>query len=74
MGQSTLTAQDLQRAILEMGLVQEEFAELFNVRQATVSRWLSGQVPVPGYVEAWMEVAHPQTLAEIKRGQTHAEK
>ena len=69
MGQSTLSAQDLQRAVALLGLVQEEFAEKFGVRHASVSRWLSGKVPVPAYVERWLADVHPEIYAEIKGGQ-----
>ena len=65
MGQSNLTAQDLQRAIALLGMVQEDFAAELGVRHATVSRWLSGKVPVQGYVEAWLREAHPTIYTQI---------
>ncbi len=70
MGQSTLSAQDLQRALALLGMVQEEFAAELNVRHATVSRWLSGKVPVQGYVETYLREAHPEVYEEIKGGQS----
>ena len=48
----------------EIGLVQEDLAVLLRVKQSTVSRWLGGRVPVPGYVEAWLREAHPHVLEE----------
>lgn len=68
MGQSKITAQQLQHAIAALGMVQEEFAAELGVRHATVSRWLSGRVPVQGYVEAWLREAHPKVYAEIIGG------
>ncbi len=60
MGRSNLTANDLSCMLASIGLVQEDFAQLLGVRQATVSRWLNGKVAVPGYVEAWFREAHPE--------------
>lgn len=54
MGKSNLTANDLAHEIARRGMSQEEFARIFHVRHSTVSRWLSGFSPVPGYVEAWL--------------------
>lgn len=73
MGQSTLTAQDLQRALALLGMVQEEFAAELGVRHASVSRWLSGKVPVQGYVEAWLREAHPDVYAQVKGGKVDGE-
>ena len=70
MGRSSLSPEDLQRLLPVMGMVQEDLAVEFKVRQPTVSRWLSGQVPIPGYVEAWLRAAHPEALAKIKGGQS----
>ena len=67
MGRSNLTAYDLSRMVALIGLVQEDLAAVFNVRQATVSRWLSGKLAVPGYVEAWMREAHPSVYEMIVR-------
>ena len=64
MGRSNLTANDLARMLAQIGLVQEDFAQLLKVRQATVSRWLNGKVPVPGYVEAWFREAHPEAMKD----------
>lgn len=38
-----------------MGLSQWEFANELKVGQATVSRWMNGVTPVPGYVEVWLK-------------------
>lgn len=67
MGRSSLTAFDLSRMVALIGLVQEDFATVFNVRQATVSRWLSGKLAVPGYVEAWIREAHPAVYEMVMR-------
>lgn len=61
MGRSNLTGPGLQEILARLGLVQEDIAEKLNVRQSTVSRWLSGQNAVPGYVVAWLREAHPET-------------
>lgn len=66
---SNLTPADLSRALSLMDMVQDDFAIQLNVRGATVSRWLSGKIPVPGYVEAWLEAARPEVLKEIKDGE-----
>lgn len=69
MGRSTLTAVELRKALDLMGFGREDFADQLNVRGATVSRWLAGKVPVPGYVEAWMKVAWPDVFWDIKNGE-----
>jgi transcriptional regulator with XRE-family HTH domain len=62
---STLTAANLHRVLALLNMVQEEFAAQLMVRHSTVSRWLGGKTPVPGYVEAWLKAAHPEVLEEI---------
>lgn len=69
---STLTAQDLQRAICLIRIkgrpmVQEDFASLIGVRPASVSRWINGHIDVPGYVEAWIRDVHPRIYAKVKK-------
>ena len=65
MGRSNITAGQLQQILARLGIVQEDFAAVFNVNQATVSRWLNGRVGVPGYVEAWLREVHPEIHAEF---------
>lgn len=67
MGKSSLTPVQLRAAMDAIGIVQEDFAATFNVRQATVSRWLSGNIAVPGYVEAWLKAAHTSVYEWVKK-------
>ena len=62
MGQSNLTAEQLEAILMRLSMVQLDFAEKLGVTQATVSRWLNGQTAVPAYVEAWLKEAHPWVL------------
>lgn len=68
MGKSNISALELQRMLGRLGMVQEELAAVLKVNQATVSRWLGGQVDVPGYVEAWLREAHPHLFEEVQDG------
>jgi transcriptional regulator with XRE-family HTH domain len=67
MGRSNLTVTDLQRALVLLNMVQEDFAAQLGVRHSTVSRWLGGKTPVPGYVEAWLKAAHSEVYKEIRK-------
>jgi DNA-binding transcriptional regulator YiaG len=67
MGASAISSKDLQRALVLLNMVQEEFASKLGVRHSTVSRWLGGRTAVPGYVEAWLRAAHPEVLEEIRK-------
>lgn len=61
---SRLSRIDLGMIMAKLTLNQEQFAEVFNVEQSTVSRWLTGYTDVPGYVEAWLREAYPEVLYE----------
>jgi transcriptional regulator with XRE-family HTH domain len=67
MGASAISSQDLRRALVLLDMVQEDFAAQLGVRHPTVSRWLGGKTPVPGYVEAWLKAAHPGVYKEIRK-------
>lgn len=64
MASSRLDRADLGMIMAKLALNQEQFAEVFNVDQTTVSRWLTGYSNVPGYVEAWLREAHSDILYE----------
>ncbi len=55
-----MTADQLARALRQLGLTQQTAAEQLGVDQSAVSRWLSGKRAIPGPVVAalqcWMLV------------------
>ena len=63
---SRILPQHLSEILGELTMNQEEFGDIFKVSQTTVSRWLSGVTPVPGYVEAWLKAVHPAIMRRYK--------
>jgi len=61
---SRLDPMALAKILLELQMNQAEFAQLVRVGQPTVSRWLSGDYPIPGYVEAILSSTYPNTFTE----------
>jgi transcriptional regulator with XRE-family HTH domain len=51
-----MTGEELRRAIGAFGMTQAAFADKMGVTRSTVYRWLSGQLPVPVYVESYLVV------------------
>jgi transcriptional regulator with XRE-family HTH domain len=50
-----VTGEELRRAIGALGMTQAAFADKMGVTPSAVYRWLSGQLPVPVYVESYLE-------------------
>lgn len=65
MGRSKLTGNELFRALHMLGMSQEKLGDLLTVKQATVSRWVTGKQPVPGYVEQWLKMRAPELYSQI---------
>lgn len=60
-----MTAADLKFSLRYLGWSQRRLAEVLEVNLATVSRWATGQLPVPGYCRAYLDLAlHLHSLYE----------
>jgi DNA-binding transcriptional regulator YiaG len=44
-----MTAQEFRKALMDLGLRQNWLAENLGVHFTTVSRWATGELPVPAY-------------------------
>jgi transcriptional regulator with XRE-family HTH domain len=51
-----MTGEELRRAIGALGMTQAALARVLGVTPSAVYRWLSGGVPVPRYVEAYLDM------------------
>lgn len=47
---------DLSYALSKLGWSQKQFAERMDVHPNTVSGWVTGRVPVPGSVSAYIDL------------------
>ena len=52
-----MTALELRLALERLRLQQGEFAERLGKHRVTVSRWMTGDLEVPQYVAAYLELA-----------------
>lgn len=65
--QGAMTAEDFRAALDEKGIaLQVEAARALRVSQASISRWLSGEQPIPPIVRTALDGIKPQT-AEVTR-------
>jgi DNA-binding transcriptional regulator YiaG len=46
-----MTATDFRVALVQLDISQKRFAEMTGYRVETVSRWATGENPIPGVVE-----------------------
>lgn len=51
-----MNGQDVGYAIKALCWSQQDFADRLGVQRDTVSRWVRGDVPVPGYVVEYLRV------------------
>lgn len=52
-----MTASELKQALRSLGWSQRRLAGVLEVNLATVSRWATGKLPVPGYCRAYLDLA-----------------
>lgn len=64
-----MTADDLKEALEAIGWPQAELARRLDKREATVSDWVNGKVPVPAYVNPVIELA--LSLRNLRDGAEH---
>jgi DNA-binding transcriptional regulator YiaG len=51
-----MTAQEFRDELKECGLSQTDFAHRLDIAVSTVNRWASGELPVPGYAQAYLRL------------------
>jgi DNA-binding transcriptional regulator YiaG len=52
-----MTATEFRAALARFSLRQSAFALELGVHRVTVARWISGELAVPRYAVAWLELA-----------------
>jgi plasmid maintenance system antidote protein VapI len=64
-----MTGNDLRNTLAEMKISQGKLSKLLEVDRNTVSRWVTGATPVPGYVDGYLRMARAVCeLADVIRG------
>lgn len=51
-----MQGQEFRERLESLGLLQQELAAKLGVSAQTVSRWVTGEVPVPGYAVEYLRV------------------
>lgn len=52
-----MTGAELRATLARLRLRQIAFARELGVHRVTVAKWVSGELAVPRYAEAWLELA-----------------
>jgi DNA-binding transcriptional regulator YiaG len=58
-----MTADEFNRALLELGLSQRTFAAKAGVTHEAVNRWARGKKPVPKFAETIIELMRKECMA-----------
>lgn len=61
-----MNGHDVKEALKAFGWSQQKLADRLGLQRDTVSRWVRGDVPVPGYVVEYLRVL--RLAEEIVRG------
>jgi DNA-binding transcriptional regulator YiaG len=51
-----MTSKELRAALRALGLQQRQLADRLDVTKRSVNRWATGDLPVPGYAEAYLKL------------------
>jgi DNA-binding transcriptional regulator YiaG len=51
-----MTSKELRAALRALGLQQRQPADQLDVTKRSVNRWATGDLPVPGYAEAYLKL------------------
>lgn len=61
----SMTSAEFEAALVDLSWKPADFCRMADVHRNTVSRWMSGQVPIPGW--AWKFLAMAQEIKRLSR-------
>ena len=62
---NSLTPANLQEIMIRAQINEVDLGGTLNITTKTVSRWLGGEVFIPGYVEAYLKEKYPEIYESV---------